>query len=194
MAVQYFPSRGPAVCAPVPLSPEVKAYIDQKLAANAGNAQCGDVPAILARVNEIESKMGSLDKYEELRTAVAEKREGMNLAIANARQKQTDILANLRNAELSRLRNQVAMMCSGISIRSSVPADAADRLGGGNGQGQRGGRKNGGRGNRGNNPGGGQGGGGGQGAGADQDDGPSGGGGGNGPAGGADNASGAGQQ
>jgi hypothetical protein len=192
MAVQYFPSRGPAVCAPVPLSPEVKAYIDQKLAAGAGNAQCGDVPAILSRVNEIESKMGSLDKYEELRTTVAEKREGMNLAIANARQKQTDILANLRNAELSRLRNQVAMMCSGISIRSSVPAEAADRLGGGNGQGQRnGGRKNGGRGNRGNNPGGA-----GQQGGAVQDGGAPAGvpGGGGGAAGGADDASGAGQQ
>lgn len=125
MGAQYFAGSAPKVCEPVPLSPEVKAYIDKMLAANAANAQCGDIPAVLARVNDIESKMGSLQKFEELRSGLGEKREAMNQQLQNSRQQQNDVLSQLRNAELGRLRNEMAMMCAGIQIRNSV--------GGGNG-------------------------------------------------------------
>lgn len=121
MGIQYFPSGGPQICAPVPLSPEVKAYIDQKMAAGGGSAQCGDIPAVLARVNDIEAKMGSLDKYEELRAGLNENRDQVNLALAASRRTQGDALAQARNGELARLRNEMAMMCAGITVRSSSP-------------------------------------------------------------------------
>lgn len=121
MGIQYFPSGGPKMCAPVPLSPEVKAYIDQKMAAGGSNAQCGDIPAVLARVNDIEAKMGSLDKFEQLRMGLSENRDQVSAALAASRRTQGDAFAQARNDELSRLRNEMAMMCAGVTVRSSAP-------------------------------------------------------------------------
>ena len=118
MGIQYFPGAGPAQCAPVPLSPEVKAYIDKQLAANAGNAQCGDIPAVLSRVTEMETKMVALNKFEEMRNDLTARRDQTAQISQATRQTQTDILTNLRNGEMSRLRNEMAMMCAGVSVRS----------------------------------------------------------------------------
>jgi len=126
MALQYFPGgKTPQLCSPVPLSPEVKAYIDQKLAAAPANAQCGDIPTVISRVKDLEGKLVSLEKFRELRENLEAKRENLESVSQEARRQQTDILTQLRNAELGRLRNEMAMMCSGISIRSSSPAPAA---------------------------------------------------------------------
>jgi hypothetical protein len=121
MGIQYFPSGGPNLCAPVPLSPEVKAYIDQKMAAGGNNAQCGDIPAVLARVTDVEAKMSSLDKFEELRAGLAQQSGQVNMAIAATRRAQGDALSQARSSELGRLRNEMATMCAGITVRSAAP-------------------------------------------------------------------------
>lgn len=118
LAVQYLPFGRQQMCGPVPLSPEVKAYIDRKLEANASNAQCGDIPAMVSRVNDLESKLGALEQFREERRELEAKRTRAEMAAQNQRQQQTDMLARLRNAELSRLRNDVAMMCAGITVRN----------------------------------------------------------------------------
>lgn len=153
MAIQFFPGGGPKVCAPIPLSPEVKAYIDKQLAANAGNAQCGDIPAVVSRISDLEVKLGSFSKFEDMRKGLGEKREALNIASQDVKQTQNEILGRMRNAELGRLRNEMAMMCAGISVRSGGATPAP---GGQGGQGQ-GPRRGGGRGGRGGPGGAGQG-------------------------------------
>jgi DNA-binding XRE family transcriptional regulator len=140
MGIQYLPSGRAKQCAPVPLSPEVKAYIDKQLAAHAGNAQCGDIPAVLSRVTEMETKMAAINKFEQMRNDFNARREQTAQVVQATRQTQTDILTNLRNAELARLRNEMAMMCAGVTVRSGGGAGALGaqpgggaRLKGGNG-------------------------------------------------------------
>ena len=124
MAIQYIPT-GPKVCAPVPLSAEVKSYIDAKLAASADNAANANVPAVLARVTDLEAKMGTLDRYAELRAGLDQSRQALSETSLNTRQAQVDVLTIMRNAELSRLRNDLAMMCAGITVRPNQGAGAA---------------------------------------------------------------------
>lgn len=143
MASQYLPSMsGPQVCGPVPLSPEVRTYIDNKFKA-LGAEQCGDVTKLVSRVGEMEGKLGQLDRFRQMREQVEAKRvqvEDATHAKVNARM---DMLSFHRNNELGRLRNEVAKMCSGITVRSGREdggdSSGSSDFGGGQGGGASGG-------------------------------------------------------
>ncbi len=115
MALQYLPGGQQRACSPVPLSDEVKAYIDGKITSGEGG-QCGDLPKVVGRVSELEGKMGELEKFRQLREQVEERRVNLETALKEQRNNHQNFLSTFREAEVNRLRSEIATMCAGITI------------------------------------------------------------------------------
>lgn len=118
MGAQYLPlGGGIGSCTPIPLTPEVKAYVDAKIAAGNG-PQCGEIPKVISRVAELEGRMGDLEKYRKMREEVEEKRQELEQAIAEQRMEQNQVLAKVRAAEVDNLKKEVGRICAGITVHS----------------------------------------------------------------------------
>lgn len=142
MAIQYFPkNRNVDICAPVPLSPEVRAYIDKKLAEGSGMAQCGEMPALVTRIAEMESKVNLFDKFRDLRQQVDAKRAEVDSALEQQRESLAEVTQRRRNEELQKLKGDTAMLCAGVTVRAVTPGlgGANRNFGGGAGGGGQGG-------------------------------------------------------
>lgn len=105
----------------MPLSPEARAYIDSHLPTAA--AACGDIPKILSRVADLEGRIGDLDKFRQLREQIEEKRQQLEQAISQQRHEQEEALANSRAAELEKLRQDVKLMCAGVTLKRGGAED-----------------------------------------------------------------------
>jgi hypothetical protein len=125
------------MCTPLPLSQEVKAYIDSKFTASAGG-QCGEVPALVAKLADLETKLGGIDTY---RMAITE-REARRLELVtqsdNLRDKSAELLKKERESEIAKLKAQIGGICAAGGAGPGAGAGA----GAGGGAGGFGGRFN----------------------------------------------------
>ncbi len=130
-AFHYFSKPGGAVaCGPVQLSPEVKAYIDQKLS-GPGAASASYLAPLNTRLEEFEAKFKALDQqqYLEANALVEKRRVFIGNKIREQRTSTAEIMEHKRKGELTRLRMATAAACAGITQVRSSPRSSGGRAG-----------------------------------------------------------------
>lgn len=99
------------------LTPEVRAYIDEKLAAG----QPAETATLQSRIAEMEKKLVDMDKMKKLRDEMLERRKKIGAGWKST----VEIMKDMRKAEVDRLRADVAKMCAGVSVtKENVSNDA----------------------------------------------------------------------
>ena len=109
---------------PVPMTPEVKTYVDSKIGITSGNA-AQELQKILSRVAEMETKIIEMDKIRANYEQLPEKSELIESAIGEQRKSKEDILVATRTAELAQLRNDIATLCAGVTVKRGTPLPGA---------------------------------------------------------------------
>jgi hypothetical protein len=121
LVMQFVPSGKGGACTPLPLSNEVKTYIDSKMVSPAGTeSSLAELSKMMSRVTAFETKLVEFEKFREMQAQLDEKRKTLSEALQDKRRDQNEVLAKVRNAELSRLRNDMATMCAGVSVKPGV--------------------------------------------------------------------------
>lgn len=109
------------MCGPLQLSPEVKAYIDQKMK-DPGTA--ADLTPLNQRLGEFEAKFKTLDPqtYLAANDAVEKRRLFISEKIREQKMSTQQVVDGIRNAELYRLRQETALTCANVTtVRSTFP-------------------------------------------------------------------------
>lgn len=119
-ALQYFMRPSPQVmCGPLKLSPEVKAYIDQKMK-DPGAAE--DLTRLNQRLADFETKFKTLDQqaYLAANEAVEKRRLFISEKVREQKLSTQQVVDAVRNAELNRLRQETALTCANVTtVRST---------------------------------------------------------------------------
>lgn len=133
---------------PLTLSPEVQRYVDAKLN-GASSATAGqELPKLSARIAEMEKKLIEIEKTKASYDQLANKNELIESAIGEQRRRRDDAMAAARLSEMSQLRNDIATLCAGVTIKrvqggskgsSSEAQTFRNNIGAGGGGGARGG-------------------------------------------------------
>ncbi len=113
---------------PVQMSPEIKTYVDAKLTGTAGNSG-QELQKIVGRVAEMEAKLTEMEKVRASYEQLAGKSELIESAIGEQRKRKEDVMAAARMAELSQLRNDIATVCAGVTIKRVQSNSATGKSG-----------------------------------------------------------------
>ncbi len=108
---------GSQIIGPVQISPEVKTYIDSKLGAPPGGTTGEELVKIVGRVTEMEAKLAEMEKVRASYEQLAGKSELIETAIGDQRKRKEDVMQAARMAEMSQLRNDIATVCAGVTIK-----------------------------------------------------------------------------
>lgn len=101
---------------PLLMSPEVKTYIDAKLTGGISNSG-QELQKIMGRVVEMEAKLLEMEKVRASYEQLAGKSELIESAIGDQRKRKEDIMAAARIAEMAQIRNDIATVCAGVTIK-----------------------------------------------------------------------------
>lgn len=126
IALQFAPKDWQSkVFTSVPLSPEVTAYIDQKLSAGGG---ADASPAQLrAKIAELESKLADFEKFRKFRDTVVAKRGSLRDAAKSLRRTPQEWVDTFRSGEILRLRELTAKACAGLPLGTKKPVGNAQK-------------------------------------------------------------------
>lgn len=130
-----FSGESAAACGPIALSPEVKAYIDSRLATMPPTA--ADIDKAQGRITDLEKRIGGLDQFRQMRQQIEEQRQQVEQLLTKRHQDERSLLDGIRVAELSRLRREAMTMCAGVTVKSGSGSGGDvlnEVLGGGSGQ------------------------------------------------------------
>jgi hypothetical protein len=111
LGVGFTRGRTVDMCTPLPLSQEVKAYIDSKIAATSEGA-CGEIPTMITKLADLETKMGAIDAY---RVSVAQRETKKAEYQENSetlRTKTVALLQKERENEVNRIKNEIGSICA----------------------------------------------------------------------------------
>ncbi len=101
---------------PVLLTPEVKSYIDSKFATGFGS-QVQDSQKVTARIAEMETKISEIERIKANYENLPARAESVESAIVEQRRKRDENIALIRQNEINNLRNEIATMCAGVTIK-----------------------------------------------------------------------------
>ena len=106
-------TKGKAVdmCTPLPLSQEVKAYIDSKVAATSEGA-CGEIPTLITKLANLETKMGAIDAYRVTAGQREAKKTELQENTESIRTKTLAVLQKERESEIERIKSEIGTMCA----------------------------------------------------------------------------------
>ncbi|MGE0527918.1 MAG: hypothetical protein AB7G93_16250 [Bdellovibrionales bacterium] len=117
LSMRFIPGVSSSMCNPLPLSPEVKTYVDQQTTAEA-KAMCGEMPKLVSRVAALEGQLNDTKRFRQLTDEIEAKRQRVEAATGSQYQEQLRILETTRQVEVNRLRSDMAAICSGVTIQS----------------------------------------------------------------------------
>lgn len=100
---------------PAQLSPDVQKYIDARLAG--GQSADQELQRLTTRLTEMETKLVEMEKVKASNEQLAGKSEIIESAINEQRRRRDDALAAARTTEMAQLRNEIAQVCAGVSIK-----------------------------------------------------------------------------
>lgn len=98
------------------LTPEVKSYIDSKFATGFGS-QVQDAQKVASRIAEMEAKITEIEQIKANFENLPPRSEAVESAVIEQRRKRDETLAMLRQNEINNLRNEIATMCAGVTIK-----------------------------------------------------------------------------
>lgn len=98
------------------LTPEVKSYIDSKFATGFGS-QVQDAQKVASRIAEMEAKITEIEQIKANFENLPARSEAVESAVIEQRRKREENLAMLRQNEINNLRNEIATMCAGVTVK-----------------------------------------------------------------------------
>ncbi len=105
-----------AASGPLTLTPEVKSYIDSKFATGFGS-QVQDSQKVTARIAEMEAKIAEIERIKANYESLPARSESLESALVEQRRKRDENIAMIRQNEINNLRNEIATMCAGVTIK-----------------------------------------------------------------------------